>query len=69
VENTLIKLKRNKPEFKHEYGLDLIFAILCHEPTQLSIFLRFAKLPSWRLYRSFISYLIQEEIFDELSVL
>lgn len=24
---------------------------------------------SWRLYRSFISYLIQEEIFDELSVL
>lgn len=30
VENTLIKLKKSKFEFKHDYGLDLVFAILCN---------------------------------------
>lgn len=69
VKNTLIKLKRIKPEFIHDFLYDFLYIILCFEPHNMAIFLKFVGASKYKLIRSFFSHLIIEEIFDEMNVL
>lgn len=69
VENALLRLKKTKPEFTHDFLFDFLYIILCYEPYDFAIFLKYVESYKYKLIRSFISHLIQEEIFDELNLL
>ena len=69
IKNTLLRVKRSRSSFLHNYTLDLLYTLLCHDPYRTPAFLKYIGEATWKEYRLFITQLTYEPVFDQLALI